>query len=743
MELYYSPWMKRFLASVSSATQDILLVSPFIKLSLVKPLLLALPSSRSVNLTVVTRLSPFTFQQMASDLSAIELLMNRPGAPGTTRLFKLDRLHAKIYVFDGKRVAIGSSNLSITGMDRNLEAMLWVEGYDLANQVMAGLEANSAFRHPVSAQDFERVRAKLESSPNPPERLAQAVEEADESDLVQHETAESGERELGAPPFEVDEQRQEAIRAFLDARSPASVNALGGLPFESPTVLKDRVAGQPVSPEQKNEERLAASRDLDRLVSDVVPALGITEPAWVPAALSTFVHQSWCNIYPDLLRDGLQRQYFGELGRILLQFRVAIHFAKQISYSAASAGTATIATSEFLKELNFESLLAQQGLNAFLHVGTLGRTEARERFEALVGLLFVARGARIANSFLRANLDDRIAAASVEDATETARTRIQKVAQRLKCEVSYTVKQTGAKQHEPVFECIITVGKRTFGPCSGGSKKISETAAAALALASMAPQEDLLTTRRSYRRYELTPIRSQECVQLARRLGFRERESVALLDIALTHASMQNEVPTTRSYQRLAFVGSFVGRILVLYSTILERGWRKAEAQAISLLRLTGLERELLPEVFDSINLEGLVRFGVGMSKTSLGPSVKADVVQALMAVAYLWEGFEGVQRILWQPLLAPRVARASEKQQADVDPISQLQEQLAKLLKLEPLYRVTQVPGTPRHAPMVEAHVVVDGETVGAGRAPSRKQAKRLAAAEALLWLERKCNQP
>ncbi len=55
MKLVYSPWMARFMRLVAQSEQEILLVSLFIKLSLVKPLLLAIPDS-NLRMTVVQSL---------------------------------------------------------------------------------------------------------------------------------------------------------------------------------------------------------------------------------------------------------------------------------------------------------------------------------------------------------------------------------------------------------------------------------------------------------------------------------------------------------------------------------------------------------------------------------------------------------------------------------------------------------------------------------------------------------------
>ena len=595
MELFYSPWMKHFLASVSNVTDDLLLVSPFIKLSLVRPMLLALPIDRNINVTVVTRLSPFTFQQMASDLAALELLLARPGAPGVTKLFRLDRLHAKIYVFDGRRIALGSSNLSITGMERNLEAILWADRPELASQILAGLEKNSAFRHPVSQSDLEALRVKLGGSPNSPEKVDELDVASDETELLQDAPDDAEPAATGATGSPADSDRQQAIGAFLASRTLHALNTLAGIPFESPTAATHRTLGQPATPEQLATERAAAESDISRLEREFLPVLGVTDPAWVPAGLSVCVHQSWCSVHSDLVANGLQKQMFGALGRELVLLRIATHFAKQMSFDATSAGPASIATNKTWNELDFDSMLEQKGLNVLLHFGEVGRGDARDRFAAIGGLVHIVRGPRAADGFIRAAIDDEILALSITDAVENPKNRLLAIAQEMGIGISYEARQTGGSQHEPVFECTVTVGKRVYGPCNGRSKRRAEVAVAALALESLAFKNGLSGTRRPWRRYELSAARAKACAELAQRLGLRQRESMALLDIALTHASVTNIDLTTRSYQRFAFVGSFVGHILLISSMIRAHGWRTEDVQNSVRLGLTVLERELFP----------------------------------------------------------------------------------------------------------------------------------------------------
>ena len=739
MELLYSPWMNRFLQAVAEAREEILLVSPFIKLSLVRPLLLALPTDREIRITVVTRLSPQTFQQLSSDVAAIELLHARPGIPGSTSVYRLDRLHAKIYVFDRQRVFLGSSNLSITGMERNLESVLTAVDENLARRILQGLEGNTAFKRQVGTIEFRELRLRLGEEVIPLETPVECPSLSDdESTLVDQAPTDSsaGPAEDLAGAEGATVARQEAIQEFLATRFRSDLNSLSGVPFESP-IARGRQRPEDRLPDEVEKIRAAAIRDLDRIARTLLPVLGASDSTWREAGLAIFVHQSWCNEFPDLLRDGFQRQRFGTLGRAVVAFEISLHFVKHIAFEATSAGAASICTQTTAADLPYDEILDQKGLNVALHSGEVARANGRDLFTSIVGFQYIVKGAETVHEHLKAILADELSWRRVDDAIEDPKTHLQKVAQKKGWSFRYEVERAGGTEHQPVFESYLRVGMHRYGPFRADSKKRAEMGIAAEVVKVLDPDDECRPRPSgvAWRPYHLDEDRRQQCAELAQRLDLQPRNSPSLLDLALTHMSYQNEIGSARSYQRLAFVGSQLLPVLGASHFLKSAGWQNKEFESQRKGGMEVLGRELLPPLFDRLCLGKVLRFGKGLAAKPILASIKVEVMQAIFAVAFYWHGMSGAEgfwnRHVWTAL---RDHCATE---IEVNPISSLQERTGS--GEAPRYVVDPVPGRPVHEPIFRARCFLGGELAGTGTGQSKSSAKRAAAVEALRWLELK----
>lgn len=749
MDLLYSPWMRRFLRAVADAKTEILLVSPFIKLSLVRPLLLALPTDRRIQIKVVTRLSKQTFQQLASDVAAIELLHARPGAPGTTSIYRLDRLHAKMYVFDRQLVFLGSSNLSITGMERNLESVLAGADEELARKITDGLDENAAFARQVGAPEFQELRLLLGKEPSALDAPAEGPSPPeDEGALLQQSPVaqEAEAPDTGDEANDVKREREQAIRDFLTTRLRSDLNSLAGIPFESPTIFAGRRTHEGAIEEVRRptfteEDRAAAARDLDRIATTLLPLVGATDSGRRDAGLSVFVHQSWCNSFRDLLRDGFQRQHFGSLGSALIDFEISLHFAQQIAFEAASAGPASIATQMAAAEVPYEEILQQKGLNVALHLGNIARTDARARFASLLGLQYMVKGASVALGNLRAMLADELSWRRIDDALEGSKTRLQSVAQSRGLKIQYDVVRSGGTDHEPVFEAHARVGTRRYGPLRASSKKTAEARLATEVLRSLDPNDEYRPrgSRSTWYSYRLDEERRQGCAELAFLLDIQSQASPALLDLALTHPSYVNEHGSSRSYQRLAFVGSYLCPVLVSWQLISALGWQEESYEANRNRNWVVLNRELLPALFDRMDLGRFLRLGKGLAESGPSVSIKRDVVQAMLAVVFHWHGMKGVEKF-WSRHFVDAF-RDNQASLGELDPISTLQERT--VAQAAPRYEVDQAQGRLPHDSLFTARCFVGQALAGTGTGRSKREARKNSAKAALRWLDSQAASP
>jgi len=202
-----------------------------------------------------------------------------------------------------------------------------------------------------------------------------------------------------------------------------------------------------------------------------------------------------------------------------------------------------------------------------------------------------------------------------------------------------------------------------------------------------------------------------------------------LLDEALTHPSFANEVRAVRHYQRLEFLGDAV--LGLCASEILFEKFPEADEGSLTRFRARLVNADALAQWARDNDLGSAIRLGRGADASGLrdSTSVLADLVEALVAVAYL-EGGIDAGRIACRRVLEP--ALADLEADAGRDPKSELQERVQKTGVSAPLYQVSDSGGS-SHDPWFVVDVVVSGERLAQGRGRSKRLAERAAAAAAL----------
>jgi len=202
-----------------------------------------------------------------------------------------------------------------------------------------------------------------------------------------------------------------------------------------------------------------------------------------------------------------------------------------------------------------------------------------------------------------------------------------------------------------------------------------------------------------------------------------------LLEEALTHPSYANEVRSARHYQRLEFLGDAVLGLCATES-LFER-FPEADEGLLTRLRARLVNADALASWAREHSIGEGLRLGRGADASGLrtNASVLADLVEALIAVAYLEGGTEGgraaCRRIL-EPALADLEADAGR------DPKSELQERVQKTGASAPTYVVSDSGGS-SHDPWFVVDVVISGKKLGQGRGRSKRLAERAAAMAAL----------
>jgi ribonuclease-3 len=204
---------------------------------------------------------------------------------------------------------------------------------------------------------------------------------------------------------------------------------------------------------------------------------------------------------------------------------------------------------------------------------------------------------------------------------------------------------------------------------------------------------------------------------------------LARLERALTHASARQSVGS--DYERLEFLGDRVLGLVI--AEMLFRAYPTASEGELSLRLNSLVNADTCAAVADEIGLHEFIRTGSdvkGLADKRL-KSLRADVVESLIATIYLDGGLEAAQPFIqryWD-------ARSREINSAQRDPKTELQEWAHQQDGAQPIYSVVERTG-PDHDPQFTVKVEVKGFAPATGTGRSKRIAEQEAAV-ALLYRE------
>ena len=196
---------------------------------------------------------------------------------------------------------------------------------------------------------------------------------------------------------------------------------------------------------------------------------------------------------------------------------------------------------------------------------------------------------------------------------------------------------------------------------------------------------------------------------------------------ALTHASANSA--GGRDYERLEFLGDRVLGLCVAEMVFSEFG--EAEEGELSVRLNALVNAETLASVADEIGLGTVIRTGADIEdvRSARLRSVRADVVEALIAALYLDGGLDAARGFIrrhWSD-------RARHATAARRDAKTELQEWAHRHHAVTPAYRVVERRG-PDHAPSFTVEVTVADLAAERAQGGSKRQAEQGAAARMLV---------
>lgn len=204
----------------------------------------------------------------------------------------------------------------------------------------------------------------------------------------------------------------------------------------------------------------------------------------------------------------------------------------------------------------------------------------------------------------------------------------------------------------------------------------------------------------------------------------------SFLRLALTHRSFANEHGHLPNNERLEFLGdavlglSIAARLYEKYPTRPESDISKMRASIVSRFGLADIAREM--------GLGAFILLGKGEANSNGRDkdSILADTTEALFGAIYLQHGFETARRVILA-LFAEKVDAAVSTRN-HMDWKTSLQELCAERKLPTPEYSATSA--GPEHNQVFTAQVHVDGQLLGEGVGPNKKQAEQQAAEKATL---------
>jgi ribonuclease-3 len=224
-------------------------------------------------------------------------------------------------------------------------------------------------------------------------------------------------------------------------------------------------------------------------------------------------------------------------------------------------------------------------------------------------------------------------------------------------------------------------------------------------------------------------------LQEALRYSFRDHD---LLRRALTHKSFTNErreLPSPNN-ERLEFLGDTVLGFVV--GDLIYRNFPNLQEGALSKIKAHLVSSATLSTKARELSLGRYLRMGTGEARSGGGEklSLLADGFEAIVAAIYLDGGLPAAGQFI-QRIFAPDIAGIDLADLSFHDYKTALQESAQALGLPLPDYRIVDEYG-PDHEKIFVVEVFWDGATFAIGSGPSKREAQRKAAKEALKKLGR-----
>ena len=157
-ELIREPFYNKFIELCSNSKTSIKLCSPFVKTNIIEDVLTN--SKRNINLSLITNINLNSLCKGGLDIDALELL-----SKNNSSIINSQKLHAKIYIFDDKKCAVTSANLTNSGLKTNVEYGILVDDVNQINTIIKDYNSISRYElnGEIKKEQLEKIRKLIDA----------------------------------------------------------------------------------------------------------------------------------------------------------------------------------------------------------------------------------------------------------------------------------------------------------------------------------------------------------------------------------------------------------------------------------------------------------------------------------------------------------------------------------------------------------------------------------------------------
>lgn len=199
-----------------------------------------------------------------------------------------------------------------------------------------------------------------------------------------------------------------------------------------------------------------------------------------------------------------------------------------------------------------------------------------------------------------------------------------------------------------------------------------------------------------------------------------------LLDTAFTHSTYGNEYGR-QSNERLEFLGDSVLELIV--REYVYKFYPNSEGKLTEWKKQI-VDKNSLCNIVDSLGLTKYLKIGGSLKNQSLSTKLKSDLYESIVGAIYLDKGLDKAREFVYKTI--DFKSKIDYLASHIIDYKSSLQELVQKVYSVTPTY--VDVEG--KNGLFVRA-VVIDGKQIACGEGPSKQDADKAAAKNAILIIK------